>query len=75
MALQPDQKYEIVYRVDGDEETATARYRGLGTADELARGEPAPTEDAEEFHWFQVDGEPGFLVVDPDDLVSFEPSE
>ena len=77
MTLERNEKYEIVYRVGGEEETAIVRYRGLGTATELARGEGSSTasnEDANR-HWFQVDGAAGFVVVDPEDLVSFEPAD
>lgn len=77
MTLQRNEKYKIVYRVDGEEETAIVRYRGLGTADELARGEESSpvVNEAADHHWFQIDGATGFVVVDPEDLVSYEPAD
>lgn len=72
--MEKDHKYEIVYIDGGDEKTVVGRYRGLKTSDDLAYGgqSEVDVEDAERFHWFQVDGTHGFLSVHPDDLVSHQ---
>lgn len=77
MTLTPGGRYSIVYRDGGEEKTALAHYRGFGTADTLARGEESVPSGSEavEFHWFKVDGIPGYLTLDEDDLVSFEVAE
>ena len=74
MNLTPGETYEIVYVAHGEERRAHAHYRGQGSADTIARGEESVEPDAKEQqpHWFRVDGEAGYLVVEPDDLVSFE---
>jgi hypothetical protein len=74
MTLTPGETYEIVYVAHGEERSAHAHYRGQGSADTIARGEESVTPHSEEDqpHWFRVDGEAGYLVVEPDDLISFE---
>jgi hypothetical protein len=77
MALTLGERYTITYRDRGDERTALAHYRGFGTADTIARGDPAqsPSDEAGELHWFQIDGEPGYLTITEDDLLGYEVAE
>lgn len=77
MTLTPGERYEIVYRTDGEERTARVHYRGLGSADEMARGDQSESsvEPGSELHWFQLDGVPGYLTVHPDDLLNYELAE
>ena len=77
MTLTRGERYTIVYKDGGEEKTALAHYRGRGTGDSIARGEPAEQSEhpGSGPHWFEVDGEPGYLAIDEDDLVSFEMAE
>ncbi len=77
MTLTRGERYTIVYREGGEEKTTLAHYRGRGTGDSIARGEPGEESESAGggLHWFEVDGEPGYLAVDEDDLVSFEIAE
>lgn len=77
MALTRGERYTIVYRDGGEEKTALAHYRGFGTADAIARGEPwdEPGSAAGGLHWFEIDGKPGYLTVEEDDLIRFEIAE
>ena len=77
MTLTPGERYSITYREAGDEKEALAHYRGFGTADVIARGEPGESSGGRgpELHWFKVDGRPGYLTIEDDDLVSYQIAE
>lgn len=76
MTLTPGERYTITYRERGEERTALVHYRGFGTADTIARGDPAQSVgEGTELHWFQIDGVPGFLTITEDDLLGYEVAE
>ena len=77
MRLTPGERYTITYREHGKEVTALAHYRGFGTGDAIARGDPAQASSStgRELHWFEVDGMPGYLTLEDEDLLSYEVAE
>jgi hypothetical protein len=76
MTLTPGGRYSIAYREHGEEKTALAHYRGFGTADWIARGDPnEPSSEPDGLHWFKVDGTPGYLSMREEDLVGYEIAE
>lgn len=77
MTLTPGERYTIVYREDGEEKTALAHYRGIGTAAAIARPDPpaAQGDGNGDLHWFQIDGQHGYLTIDEDDLLGYEVAE
>jgi hypothetical protein len=77
MTLTLGERYTITYRERGEERTALVHYRGFGTADSIARGDPAqsPSGEAGELHWFQLDGVPGYLTIREEDLLDYEVAE
>jgi hypothetical protein len=76
MALTPGERYTITYRERGEERTELVHYRGFGTADTIARGDPAQSGgEGTELHWFQIDGVPGFLPITEEDLLGYEVAE
>jgi hypothetical protein len=76
MALTPGERYTITYRERGEERTELVHYRGFGTANMIASGDPTRSvSEGTELHWFQIDGVPGFLAIPEDDLLGYEVAE
>lgn len=76
MNLTPGERYNITYRERGEERTTLAHYRGFGTGDALARAEETTVAgEREGLHWFELDGVPGYLTIDADDLLGYEVAE
>jgi NADH dehydrogenase len=76
MTLTIGGRYNITYRERGEERTALAHYRGFGTGDALARAEETTVVgEREGRHWFEVDGVPGYLTIDEENLLSYEVAE
>jgi hypothetical protein len=73
MTLTPGERYTITYRDGREERTALAHYRGFGTGDAIARGEETTVAgEGGGVHWFELDGVPGYITLEDDDLVSYE---
>ena len=76
MPLTPGERYTITYRDGHEERTALAHYRGFGTGDAIARAEETTVGgEPEGLHWFELDGVPGYLTLDADDLLGYEVAE
>jgi hypothetical protein len=76
MALTIGERYNITYRERGEERTARAHYRGFGTGDALARAEETTVvPEGEGLHWFELDGVPGYVTIEEEDLLGYEIAE
>lgn len=76
MTLTPGERYTITYRERGEERTELAHYRGFGTGDMIARGDPAQSSgEGGELHWFELDGVPGYLTIRDEDLLGYQVAE
>jgi len=73
MTLIPGERYTITYRDGREERTALAHYRGVGTGDAIARAEESTVGgEGEGPHWFEIDGVPGYLTLEEEDLLGYE---
>jgi len=76
MTLIPGERYTITYRDGREERTTLAHYRGVGTGDAIARAEESTLGvESEGPLWFEIDGMPGYLTLDEDDLLGYEVAE